>query len=113
MILLLVVLYVVLGMFIDSIGVMILTLPVLTPMFVAMDLNMIWIGIIVIKLLEIGLLTPPVGLNIYVVKSSMGTGVKLQDIFRGAGWFILADFVTITLLILFPAIVLFLPELMR
>lgn len=113
MILLLVVLYVILGMFIDSIGVMILTLPVLTPMFVAMDLNMIWIGIIVIKLLEIGLLTPPVGLNIYVVKSSMGTGVKLQDIFRGAGWFILADFVTITLLILFPAIVLFLPELMR
>lgn len=113
MIALLVVLYLILGMFIDSIGVMILTLPVLTPMFHAMDLNMIWIGIIVIKLLEIGLLTPPVGLNIYVVKSSMGSAVRLQDIFRGAGWFILTDMITLALLIFFPAIVLFLPEMMK
>lgn len=113
MIALLVVLYLILGMFIDSIGVMILTLPVLTPMFHAMDLNMIWIGIIVIKLLEIGLLTPPVGLNIYVVKSSMGSAVRLQDVFRGAGWFILTDMITLALLIFFPAIVLFLPEMMK
>lgn len=113
LILMLVALYLVIGMFIDSIGAMILTLPVLLPMLSAMNMDLIWIGIIIIKLLEIGLLSPPVGMNIYVVKSSMGSAVRLQEIFKGAGWFILADLITLALLILFPAISLFLPELMK
>lgn len=112
LILLLAVIYLVMGMFVDSIGVMILTLPVLMPLLTDMNINMIWVGIIVMKLLEMGLLTPPVGLNIFVVKSSLGDAVKLQDIFKGAAWFLLADVFTFGLIVAFPLLSLFLPGLM-
>ncbi|MCA1777258.1 MAG: TRAP transporter large permease [Loktanella sp.] len=105
-------LFVVLGMVIDSIGLILLTLPILLPVLEAADINLIWFGIICIKLLEIGLVTPPVGLNLYVLHGALSGEVSLRDIMSGTTWFIAMDLVTLVLLIAFPAISLFLPSLM-
>lgn len=106
------VLYLVLGMFIDSIGLLLLTLPLVLPLVNGAGMNLVWFGIIVVKLLEIGLITPPVGLNVYVIKAALGRTVTLEEIFRGIGWFVLMDVVTLALLVIFPALSLFLPDLM-
>lgn len=106
------ILYIVLGMFIDGIGLMLLTLPIVLPLLNAADVNLIWFGIIVVKLLEVGLITPPVGLNVYVIKSALGDKVSLPAVFKGAMWFLAMDMVTIGLIIAFPAIALYLPSLM-
>ncbi|RDD62357.1 TRAP transporter large permease [Ferruginivarius sediminum] len=107
------VIYIVLGMFLDSIGLMLLTLPILLPMFEASGAELIWFGVLVIKYLEIGLITPPVGLNVYVIKSVVGNQVPLETIFKGILWFVGAELVTLTLLIAFPEISLVLPDLMQ
>jgi C4-dicarboxylate transporter DctM subunit len=105
--------YVVLGMFLDPLGLMLITLPVFSPMFKALNVDLIWIGVLVVKLLEIGLLTPPVGLNVYVVKGVAGDAVSLGTIFKGITWFLACEIVIMALLISFPAISLYLPSLMR
>jgi C4-dicarboxylate transporter, DctM subunit len=107
-----IVIYLVLGMFLDSISLLLLTLPLLLPLVTGAGLDLIWFGIIAIKLLEIGLVTPPVGLNVYVIKASLGTSVTLQDVFRGVAWFLVMDVAALALLIAFPAIALWLPRLM-
>ncbi|PWE28922.1 C4-dicarboxylate ABC transporter [Pararhodobacter marinus] len=112
LILMIAVVYILMGMFIDSIGLMLLTLPVLIPLLGGADVNMIWFGIIIIKLLEIGLITPPVGLNVYVINSALKGAVPLTTVFRGALWFLAMDVVTLALLVAFPALVLWLPGLM-
>lgn len=111
-ILVMIVLYLVIGMFLDPIGIMLITLPVLLPAFKAVGLDLVWMGVLVVKMIEIGLLTPPVGLNIYVVKSVIGDQVPLGTIFKGAAWFLLAEVFIVALLIAFPSISLFLPSLM-
>ena len=105
-----VVLYLVLGMFLDPIGVMLVTLPILLPVYDAMDLNLIWMGVVVVKLIEIGLLTPPVGLNVYVVKSVVDPNIPIETIFKGVMWFLAAEIVITALLIFFPVIRLWLPS---
>jgi len=107
------VIFVVLGMFLDSIGLMLLTLPVLLPLFEASGADIIWFGILVIKFLEVGLVTPPVGLNVYIIKGVVGDTVPLETIFKGVFWFLLADIFTIGLLIAFPEITLMLPNYMK
>lgn len=104
--------YLFLGMFLDPVGLMLITLPVLMPMFRALNLDLIWIGVLVIKYLEIGLLTPPVGLNAHVVSGVVGKEVPLLKIFRGLVWFLAAEALIMALLIGFPQISLFLPSLM-
>jgi tripartite ATP-independent transporter DctM subunit len=106
-----IVLYTVLGMFMDGIGMLLLTLPVLFPIVVKLGFDPIWFGIIVVKMVEIGLLTPPVGLNCYVV-NGVRPDISLQEIFRNVWPFVLADFVCIALFTAFPGIVTFLPRLM-
>lgn len=105
--------YLVLGMFLDPIGLMLLTLPILLPLFDALDLHPIWIGILVVKYVEIGLMTPPVGLNVYAVKTIVGDEVPLETIFKGVLWFLACEVVIVALLIAFPGITLYLPSLMR
>lgn len=112
-ILMVVVLYLILGMFLDSIGILLLTLPILLPITAALDIDLIWFGIILIKLLEIGLVTPPVGLNVYVMKGALGNLVPLPTIFRGVAWFIVTDLVTLTLIVMIPWLSLYLPSLME
>lgn len=105
-------LFVILGAFLESISIMLLTLPVLGPLLISHDINMIWFGILTIKLLEIGLVTPPVGMNVFVIKSSLGSRVSLGTIFKGVTWFLAVDFLTLAILIAFPVITLWLPSLM-
>jgi len=107
------VVYIFLGCFLDPLGVLLLTLPVLLPVFEAAHINLVWIGIILVKYIEIGMLTPPVGLNVFVMKGVVGSEVGLIDIFRGVSWFLLAEVVVMTILILFPEVTLFLPNLMH
>ena len=102
--------YLVLGMFLDPLGLMLLTLPVLLPLFQSLNLDLIWIGVIVVKYLEIGLLTPPVGLNVYVVKGVVGDAVPLNTIFRGVAWFVIVDLLVLTFLVLVPEFTLWLPS---
>ena len=102
--------YLILGCFLDPLGLLLLTLPVFHPMFVALKVDMIWVGVIIVKYIEIGLLTPPVGLNVYVVKGVVGDRVPITTIFKGVGWFIAAEAIIMTLLIAFPAISTWLPE---
>jgi len=104
--------YLVLGMFLDPIGLMLVTLPILLPLFDAMDLHPIWIGILIVKYVEIGLMTPPVGLNVYAVKTVVGDDVSLETIFKGVAWFLGCEVVIVGLLIGFPSITLYLPSLM-
>lgn len=107
------VIFLILGMFLDPIGVMLVALPLLLPMFNALKIDLIWFGVLVVKYLEIGLLTPPVGMNVYVIKSVVGDRVGLETIFRGVGWFLACEAAIVTLLIAFPQISLYLPSLMQ
>lgn len=107
------VLFVILGMFVDPLSLMLLTLPIVLPLTNALGIDLIWFGIIVIKLLEIGLITPPVGLNVYVMKSSLGSRVPLGTMFKGTFWFLAMDILTLVVLIAVPSISLWLPNLMR
>lgn len=112
-ILAMVIIYVILGMFLDPIGILLLTIPVLLPVWNAMGFDLIWMGVIVVKLLEIGLLTPPVGLNAFVIKSVVGKDIGISTIFRGLGWFIAIEAALVVLLVSFPQISLLLPTLMQ
>lgn len=105
-------LYVLLGMFMDPIGILLLTLPVVVPIVDALGYNLIWFGILLVKLLEVGMITPPVGLNVFVLKAAVGDSVKLEDVFRGIGPFLLMDIVTIAIMIALPGLILWLPNLM-
>ena len=104
--------YIVLGMFLDPIGLMLVTLPVLAPFVIAFDINVIWFGVLVVKFIEIGLLTPPIGLNLFVVSAGVGDSVPFGTIVRGTLWFLAAEAVVLALLMFFPEISLFLPSLM-
>jgi tripartite ATP-independent transporter DctM subunit len=107
------VLYLIMGCFLDSIGLLLLTLPIVLPLAREAGMDLIWFGIILVKLLELGLVTPPVGLNVYVTKSALGNLVSLTTIFRGVGWFVVTDLITLCVLVAFPWIALVLPAMMK
>ena len=104
--------YLILGMFIDALSLMLITLPVIFPTIVALGFDPIWFGVIMVKLIELALITPPVGMNLYIIKA-IAPDFSMEDIFRGVFWFVIADICTLTLLILFPSIALLLPGLMN
>jgi len=103
--------YLVLGMFLDPIGIMLLTLPIVLPVAEAAHINLIWLGILLTKYLEIALITPPVGLNVFVIRAA-ADDITTATIFRGITWFVAADLITVALLIAFPSISLVLPALL-
>ena len=100
--------YAILGMFMDAIGMLLLTLPVVFPAVMALGYDPIWFGIIVVKMCELCLITPPIGLNCFVV-AGVRPDISVQDVFRGASPFFVADVITVGVLIAFPDIVLWLP----
>lgn len=102
--------YAILGMFMDAIGMLLLTLPVVFPAVMALGYDPIWFGIIVVKMAELCLITPPIGLNCFVV-AGVRSDVTVQDVFRGVTPFFVADVITVGVLIAFPDIVLWLPRL--
>jgi tripartite ATP-independent transporter DctM subunit len=103
------VVYLILGMFLDPLGMILLTIPVFVPMFAALKLDLVWLGVLVVKYIGIGLLTPPVGFNVFVVKNAVGDKIPLETIFRGCIWFLGCEVIIMTLLIAFPQISLWLP----
>lgn len=105
--------FLLLGMILESISIMLLMVPLLLPLLNHLDINLIWFGLIMVKLLEIGLCTPPVGMNVYVIKSALGDQVSLGTIFRGVFSFLMVDLITFALLLAFPILSLWLPTLLR
>lgn len=104
--------YAILGMFMDAIGMLLLTLPVVYPAVIALGFDSIWFGIIVVKMAEVCLITPPIGLNCFVV-NGVRPDISLAQVFRGILLFFVADVITIGLLLAFPEIVTWLPNLMK
>lgn len=105
------VVYLILGMFLEPIGAMLITLPIFLPMVRESGIGLIWFGAYVAKMLEIGMITPPVGLNVFVLSSTIGKTAPTELIFRGVLWFFVADLVLVGLCIAFPGIVTWLPNL--
>ncbi|MDH3740899.1 MAG: TRAP transporter large permease [Hyphomicrobiales bacterium] len=105
---LIVLMYIFLGMFLDPIGIILLTLPLTIPIVEAYDLSLIWFGVVVVKLLEIGLVTPPIGLNVFVIKSILGDRVRLESIFAGVAWFLSAEVIVLGMILFIPALSLWL-----
>ncbi len=103
--------YLVLGMFVDSIGMLLLTLPFIHPVILQLGYDPIWFGIVIVKMVEIGLVTPPIGLNSFVV-AGVRPDIPLGSIFRGIWWFFICDVLFLILIIAFPDIVLLLPNTM-
>ena len=104
--------YLVLGMFLEPLGAMLLTLPILLPIIATTGFSLVWFGVLLTKFLEIGMITPPIGLNVFVIKGVVGNLATTSTIFRGVMWFLVSDLIVIVLLIVFPDIVLYLPSLM-
>jgi TRAP-type C4-dicarboxylate transport system permease large subunit len=92
---------------------MLLTLPILIPLLNGADINLVWFGILAVKLLEIGMISPPFGMNVFVIHSMMRGNVALTTVFKGVLWFIAMEMVVLALLITFPDISLFLPSRMQ
>lgn len=104
-------LYLVLGSVLDPLGLMLLTLPVLLPIFDRLGIDGIWAGLLLVKMMEIGQLTPPIGLNVFVMKSVVRPEVPLNVIFKGVSWFLIAEVFIMAALLLYPPLITWLPSL--
>ena len=100
--------YIIIGMFLDVFASIILTVPIFFPVISALGFDAIWYGVIMVRVMEIGLVTPPVGLNAFFLSGVTGTPVG--TIFRGVVPFVVADLLHVALLVAFPALSLFLPS---
>jgi len=107
--LIIILVYLFLGMFLEGIAMLVLTIPVVIPIAIGLNWDLIWFGIIIVIILEMGMISPPVGINVFVVKS-IAPNVPMGQIFRGIWPFWFAMAAMIGLLILFPQIALFLPN---
>lgn len=103
--------YLVLGCFLDATSMMVLTLPVIFPTILTLGFNPIWFGVIAVLMMEAGLITPPLGLNIFVISGV--ADVPMGTVFKGAIFFLFAIFAVVILVTVFPQIALFLPGIMR
>lgn len=106
-----VIIYLILGCFLDAISMMVLTMPVIFPVIKALGFDPIWFGVICVIMMEAGLITPPVGLNIYTL-AGVAKDVPMEEIFRGAVPFLLSMIAIVILITIFPKICLFLPSMM-
>ena len=103
--------YLVLGCFLDSISMLAITIPVFNPIVNAAGIDPIWYATLVITSIEVGLITPPVGLNIYATAGVAESDVKLEDVIKGVTPFFVAELVGVAILFAFPGICTFLPSL--
>lgn len=102
--------YLVLGMLMDAPALLAISLPITHPIMMQLGFDPIWFGIYVVVLAEIGAVTPPVGINCFVVKGAAGDLVELVDVFRGLVPFIFASLFMLLILVLFPGLALYLPQ---
>lgn len=108
-ILVIVLIYIVLGFFIETLSLMVVTIPIIVPLIVAQGYDPIWFGILMIVLIEMALITPPVGLNLYVVQGARNSG-NMTEVMLGAVPYVIAMLIMVAALIAFPSIALFLPS---
>ena len=108
----LMVVYIFLGAVMESFAIMIITVPIVSGLILDLNYDLIWWGIIMLVVLEIGMISPPIGMNVFVLQSLVGKDVPLTTIYKGVLPFLTADIIKLTLLILFPSIVLLLPSIM-
>ncbi len=106
-----IIMYIILGMFLDVFSAVILTIPVIYPLILTLGYDPIWFGVLIVVVMEMGLVTPPIGMNVFLLSGVVDT--PLYTIFRGIWPFVAAMVVLIALLIIFPQIALFLPSTMR
>ena len=104
--------YLFLGAVMDSLAMMLLTVPIFFPLILELGFDPVWFGILIVRVCEIGLITPPVGLNVYIIRG-VAKDVPMQTIFSGIAPFLVADVLHVILLVAFPQITLFLPNLMK
>jgi len=104
--------YLFLGCVMDSMAIMLLITPIFFPLAISLGFNPIWFGILITRVTEIGLITPPVGLNVYIIRG-VARDVPVQTIFRGIIPFLIADVCHVALLIALPQLSLFLPSFMK
>ena len=103
--------YFILGCLLDSLAMILLTIPIVFPIVTALGYDPVWFGIIIVMVVELGLITPPIGMNVFVIKG-IARDVPLEMIFRGVTPFIVAQIILILILIAFPQIALWLPSTM-
>lgn len=103
--------YILLGTIIEGLAMIFLTVPVFVPLVDAMGFDLVWFGIVMVMVVEISLITPPIGLNVFVIKSMM-PHVPLSSIFKGIAPFFAMDIVRLGLVVFIPALVLWLPSVM-
>jgi tripartite ATP-independent transporter DctM subunit len=101
--------YLIGGCFMDALGLILLTVPIFFPVAVKLGFDPIWFGIIITRISEIGVITPPVGMNVYIIKG-VAPDVPLSTIFRGIMPFLMADIIAVILLVAFPQIIMWLPS---
>ncbi len=107
-----IIVYIFLGCLMDSLAMVMLTIPVFFPVVTTLGYDPIWFGVIIVLIAEIGVITPPIGINVYVV-AGVARDVPLHVIFKGTVWMLMALFTTVALIMFFPQIALFLPGLMN
>ncbi|WP_375192259.1 TRAP transporter large permease [Marinobacter sp.] len=105
-------LYIILGFFIETLSLMVITIPIVAPIIIGMGFDPVWLGILIILLIEMALITPPVGLNLYVVQG-VREGGPFSDVMKGAMPYVGIMFLMALVLVLFPQLATFLPELMK
>jgi C4-dicarboxylate transporter DctM subunit len=110
--LLIIVVYLILGCFIDTMTMVLLTVPVFFPLIKSLGYDPIWFGVVVVLVVEMALVTPPVGMNVWVV-SGIAKNVPMETIFKGVWPFVMVEILFVILLIAFPQIVLFLPQMLK
>jgi tripartite ATP-independent transporter DctM subunit len=112
LILMFVVVFVLLGTIIDSISILLLTLPIIFPVVMKLGYDPIWFGMVAVVAVEIGLLTPPFGMAVFSMKAALGAEASIEDIFLGSAPFLLMLFVALAIVIAVPSISTFLPSLL-
>ena len=110
-IVLLLAIYLLLGAIMDPFAMMVITVPIVTPLVTGLGFDIIWWGIVMVSVVETGLITPPFGINVFVLKG-VAPDVPLSTVFRGVLPFVAADIVRLAILVAFPALVLWLPSTM-
>jgi tripartite ATP-independent transporter DctM subunit len=105
-------LMVVLGCILDGFSIILITVPLMHPIISQLGFNGVWFGVLVVKMIEVGLITPPVGLNVFVV-SGVVPRIPVGDVFRGIMPFLVSELIIVSLIVGFPQIALFLPDMMR
>ncbi|MBE1555176.1 TRAP transporter large permease subunit [Sporosarcina limicola] len=106
------VVYFILGLFLEGIAIFVLTLPVVYPLIIELGFNGVWFGVVMVLVMNIGLITPPLGLSVYVI-SGVAKDIPIEKIFRGVVPMLLAMIICLLVIVLFPHVVTLLPDLMK